>query len=155
MILLLSPRRLIVKSIKNTRMKIRSHRDQKLGNRRWPNDYSVWGCIKGSPVVPTNLSHEEVVRRCREFYTHRRSETRDQVPAEVILSRNFWNSDLREMTMKHLDEEQRRLKQAILCHRDIVERPRTLNDDRALYRVLPEKLVADFRLPPGEELPKS
>jgi hypothetical protein len=55
------------------------------------------------------------------------------------------------MTREELALEHARLGAAILRHRDIADRPRTADDDRALYAVLPEKLPADFRLPPEDE----
>jgi hypothetical protein len=44
-----------------------------------------------------------------------------------------------------------KLQDAILAHREVGNKPRTVEDDRQLYRVLPEKLPADFRLPPKED----
>ncbi len=44
-----------------------------------------------------------------------------------------------------------RLEDGLRIHRDISGRPRTIEDDRVLYSVLPEKIPADFRLPPRSE----
>ncbi len=43
------------------------------------------------------------------------------------------------------------LQQSIRAHRDIFSKKRTLEDDRTLYALLPEKIPADFRLPPEPE----
>jgi hypothetical protein len=47
--------------------------------------------------------------------------------------------------------EMARLKHAIRTHRDIKDRPRSIEDDRVLYAVMPEKIPGNFQLPPIDE----
>ena len=140
------------RKIRKIRKAIRSHRDAKGDDRCWLDDYRVWGSITGSSWPPMRLPPDEEMRtKCREFWTHRRAEKADEAPVDMIVSKHFWNADLIGLGSKELQGKLRQLEEAIAKHRDIVGRPTTLDDDRALYTVLPEKLPADFRLPSEQE----
>ena len=134
------------------RERIRWHRDQKGDDRCWLDDYEVWALLPDSPPEPrTPPTFEEGMRRCREFWTYRRAEYPDPAPPNAALDRNCWDDDLSEMSVEELAREFLRIGGAIRAHRGVTGRPRYLPDDRALYAVLPEKIPADFRLPPKEE----
>ncbi len=138
--------------IRKIRQGIRSHRYAKGDDRCWLDDYPVWASISGSTWPPMRLPpKEEMMAKCREFYTYRRAETADPVPADAIISPRDWNADLLGLGAKELLRKLKQLEEAIARHRDIVGRPRTCDDDRALYAVLPEKMPSDFRLPPEDE----
>ncbi|MEK7585184.1 MAG: hypothetical protein AAB455_01540 [Patescibacteria group bacterium] len=148
----LPSRRELIARIKDIRKAIRSHRDAKGDDRCHLDDYKVWASISESAWTPIKLPpYNEMMATCLEFYTHRRAETADPVPEGAIRSPRFWNVDLDQMTTKQLKSELSRLTKAITRHWVIVPRPRTTADDRELYAMLPEKMPADFRLPPEEE----
>ncbi|OFZ09581.1 MAG: hypothetical protein A3D92_06330 [Bacteroidetes bacterium RIFCSPHIGHO2_02_FULL_44_7] len=86
------------------------------------------------------------MRQCTDFYTYRRSETVDAESKNVPLKQTDWDNDLTTAEHDVLANELARLQQAIYEHCHITNRPRTLDDDRKLYLILPEKLPADFRL---------
>ena len=131
---------------------IRSHRDQKLDDRCWLDDYLVWKMCDDSPVYPLLvLPLEEAMQKCREFSQCRRAEYPDPIPIGAVLEKNLWDKDLNTMTSMQRTNELARIQIAIRRHRDISDRPRTLGDDRLLYSVLPEQIPADFRLPPEED----
>jgi hypothetical protein len=132
------------------RDRIRYHRNQKGDDRCWLDDYSVWELLPDSPPMPS-FSLEEGMRNCRAFWAFRRAEFPDIMPPDATLDSNLWDDDLTKMSAEELAEEFIRLCRAIRGHRDVNGRPRTTSDDRALYAVLPEKVPADFRLPPEEE----
>jgi hypothetical protein len=132
------------------RGRIREHRDQKGDDRCWLDDYGVWEMLPDSPPMP-RLSLEDGMKCCNEFWAFRRTNFPDPVPSDAILDPNFWDDDLIEMSAEELAEEFVRLCRAVRAHRDVAGRPRTISDDQALYTVLPEKIPADFRLPPEEE----
>jgi hypothetical protein len=88
--------------------------------------------------------------QCRNFYAHRRCDVADAMPAGAISDPVAWDEDLRPMTQPQLAKTLAALQAAIRKHRDVKDRPRNADDDRALYTILPEKLPADFRLP-GED----
>lgn len=127
---------------------IRVHRDALGDNRCWLDDYLVWAMLDDSPDSPTVVSpFETAMQLCRQFYIWRRAEIADPVSADAILDPNLWDKDLDQMSNADLFEELARIQNVIRQHRDINGRLRTVEDDRALYTVLPEKVSADFRLP--------
>lgn len=147
----------LIQKIQEIRQAIRQHRDQKGDDRCWLDDYRVWACIEGSPADPEALpSFEDGMEQCRAFFLHRRAEQADPLPPDAIQDPQKWNGDLQTLSELELQTVLTALQEAIQTHRDIHDRPRTLQDDRALYAILPEKIPADFRLPPehiflGEE----
>ena len=140
--------------IRKVRQIIRYHRNQKGDNRCWLDDFLVWESVNGSRWSPIKLPpYDEMMVKCLDFWTHRQAETVDEVPPGMINNQSlrYWNSDLLGLGAKELLGKLKQLEEAIARHRDIVGRPRTCDDDRALYAVLPEKMPADFRLPPRDE----
>jgi hypothetical protein len=138
-------------SILGYRWAIRRHRDTLGDDRCWLDDYLVWGVLEDSPPTPDNPPpFDEAMRLCRQFYTYRRSETADPVPTDAIRDPAHWDDDLASMTEVQLTVELDRVLAAVRTHRD-VPGVRTIDNDRALYAVLPEKLPADFRLTPEPE----
>ncbi len=137
--------------IKKFRQIIRKHRDAKGDDRCWLDDYFVWALIPGSPSAPRAISFEEGMDKCREFWKNRREIFTDRVPEDVLIRLIICDKDLEFKTQDELTEELNQLYFRIVAHRDIFDRPRTLEDDRKLYAVLPEKIPADFRLPPENE----
>lgn len=131
---------------------IRGHRDQKGDDRCWLDDYLVWAMLEDSSSKPPPLPPvEEAMKNCCAFYCMRRSDTPDPLPKGAILDRDKWDNDLGRMNKQELMEELGRIQLAIACHRDVEGRLRTIDDDRALYSTLPEKIPADFRLPAEAE----
>ena len=127
---------------------MRYHRDQKGDNRCWVDDLRLWELLPDTPIKPSALpSYDEMMKRCTAYYRHRRAEAADPVPSHAIVDTTRWDTDLSSMGEAALEQELERLQVAVLAHRDIQGRERTLDDDRALYRVLPEQVTADFRLP--------
>jgi hypothetical protein len=137
--------------VKQLRSTIRTHRDQKADDRCWLDDYLLWKTLADSPAEPLALpSKDEMMKLCRNYYELRRADTLDEVPADAIVDAARWDNDLEAMGEVDLKVEIERLESAIRTHRNIGDRLRTIADDRALYAALPEKLPADFRLPPED-----
>ena len=142
----------IIDAIRRRRHVIRAHRDAIGDDRCWTDDYLVWEMLNDTFRMPAlQLSITERMARCISFYEHRRSETKDSLPEDAIMDAAYWDNDLWKKTTRELFAELIRIQEAIRGHRTIVRRPRTVDDDRKLYSVLPEKIPADFRLPPQEE----
>ena len=136
-------------AIKVRRDYVRWHRDQKMDDRCWIDDLGLWEFLRDTPPHEGKmLSFEEGMRLCKEFYAHRRAEAPDAIPAHALIDPAQWDLDLRGMHHAELVAELHKIQITIQAHRDIKDRKRTLEDDRALYALLPEKLPADFRLPP-------
>ena len=157
-----------IAAIREQRQVIREHRDQKGDDRCWLDDYYVWVMLNDTSAdLPSEVltqagppmpSFEEGMRCCRDFYNFRRRGEADTTPSDAVLDPTQWDGDLAGMSNEELVKELMRIQQAIRTHRDISGRlacrsgrPRTFEDDRALYVVLPEKIPADFRLPPEDE----
>ena len=139
-------------AILECRAMIRAHRDARGDDRCWLDDYTVWSVLEDSPPSPTALpSCEERMRLCRAFYSFRRADAADAPSPQAIPDRASWDNDVLDMNHNELTGELLRVQEAVRLHRDITDRPRTIDDDRALYGILPEKIVADFRLPPEKE----
>jgi len=134
------------------RRTLRGIRDARLDERCWITDYLIWEFLDDSPPVPLrSFFVEHGMEQCVLFYRHRRSENPDAPPPEEPLPRYRWDYGLVDMLRDPLIDELVRIQLAARRHRDIEDRPRTINDDRALYGVLPENVPADFRLPSEEE----
>ncbi|MEK7552671.1 MAG: hypothetical protein AAB505_01015 [Patescibacteria group bacterium] len=141
-------------AIKERRRTIRSHRDETWDDRCHLDDFLLYEHLDDSPSTPSKLpTEEEMMRRCKEFYEYRRAETADRPDPDVatIIDKRRWNEDLLPMDREGLLEKLYRIQQTIKKHRDIDGRSRTVDDDRELYRVLPENVMADFRLPPRDK----
>lgn len=135
-------------SILTMRQAIRRHRDTKGDDRCWLDDFLVWKILSDSPDDLTVLpAYEDAMSACRSFFELRRSSELDPVPVDAIVDSAHWDEDLVNASEEQLGLILAMLSAAIRVHRDIKERPRTIEDDRKLYAVLPEKLPADFRLP--------
>jgi hypothetical protein len=144
------PNVVIIGSIIALRNAIRDHRDAKGDDRCWLDDYKLWAVLHDSLPIPC-LTLESAMARCREFYNNRRADQADPIPDFAISDSRFWDDDL---TPERQDIPQiwRSLMRAIRDHRDLpAGTVRTCEHDRALYLILPEKMPADFRLPPKEE----
>ncbi len=131
---------------------IRYHRNQKSDDRCWLDDYLVWKMLGDSPDEPTTLPpYEKMMQACTDFYNYRRAETPDPLPPDAILDKNKWDDDLIVSGHGGLVEKLKKIQRAIYTHCNIVGRPRNIEDDRKLYSTLPERVSADFRLPPHED----
>lgn len=134
------------------RAAIQRHHDMCGDDRCWFDDYAVWEMLDDSPPAPSLLPpFEDAMALCQLFYHLRRSDTLDPMPPDAILDDNKWDDDLSPMTKDQFLDELVRIQETIRRHRDIKDRPRTIEDDRLLYAVLPEKIPADFRLPAQED----
>lgn len=131
------------------RTAIRTHRDTRGDDRCWLDDYFVWNLIEGTPTVPAGEPpFDEGMDICRTYFKFRNATVPDPTPPDAVTDPTQWDNDLNNMNEQQLAAELTRLKNAIRAHRDIAGRPRTADDDRTLYAVLPEKIPCDFRLPP-------
>jgi hypothetical protein len=133
------------------RSAIRVHRDAMGDDRCWLDDYLVWGLVEGLPMEPPDAVRydESGMAMCRGFYRHRRAEDPDPVPADAILDADHWDDDIWRMSQTELVDELARIQSAIKAHHE--NSPVTIKEDRVLYAILPEKMPADFRLPPEEK----
>lgn len=139
----------LLHAIKVRRDYLRWHRDQRMDDRCWIDDLGLWEFLSDTPPHEGKApSFEEGMHLCREFYVHRRAETPDATPAHALIDPSHWDLDLQSMHHAELVAELHKIQNTIQAHRDIQGRKRTLEDDRAVYALLPEKLPADFRLPP-------
>lgn len=137
------------------RKAIRKHRDQLGDNRCWLDDYWLYVFLDDSPPAPISIKAiDDALERCKKFFVFRRDDTPDPIPPNAITDRRHWDTYLKRMSRAKLLLELKWIQRAIKTHRDIEEteqRPRNIYDDRRLYSVLPERIPADFRLPPREE----
>ena len=138
--------------IKKIRQAIRYHRDQKGDDRCWVDDYLIWKFLPDSSPEPTTPPpFEKAMGCCRSFYDNRRAEQPDEPVSKIENNPAKWDEDLAGMNEVELNAEFEKLLAALRKHRDVIGRERTLDDDRILYQVLPEKITADFRLPDKAE----
>ncbi|MGE4232904.1 MAG: hypothetical protein AB7F43_06185 [Bacteriovoracia bacterium] len=133
------------------RKAIRYHRDQKMDDRCWLDDYLVWNALSESEGLREPPSWQQMQKKCETFFAQRRSEVADEMPPEAKFDPQSWDKDLDEMKYDDLQSELKKIDSAIEVHKSLSEKKRTLNDDRELYRVLPEKIACDFRLPDRED----
>lgn len=141
---------MLLESVIARRNAIRHHRDQTGDDRCWVDDYALWKHIDGSPVLRLPV-YSAAMDSCRAFHQFRNAPHADPVPPEAVTDPAKWDDDARRMTEAQRADEYARLGDAIRAHRDIRGRARTASDDRALYAALPEKIPADFRLPPEDQ----
>lgn len=140
------------KAILERRAVIRGHRDAKGDDRCWLDDWLVWAMLDDTPDPPiTPPLHEDAIEQCTRFWYFRNERFADPIPPDAIIDPLRWDDDLAATNGIGFIEELMRIQEAIEQHRDIAGRIRTSEDDRLLYAVLPEKLPADFRLPPRED----
>ena len=133
--------------ISRIRGAIRQHRNQRGDNRCWLDDYLVWKTLDEDCGEPVTIP-DDAMDRCRAFYEFRRSDTFDETSLGTSVDReHVSDADLEGMEGDDLMRELDRVTTQVRSHRDINGRPRTLDDDRALYAVLPDQSPADFRLP--------
>ena len=130
---------------------IRYHRDQIGDDRCWVDDHLVWNALPETKQVLHLPTYDEGMRQCRAFFNYRNSTTKEETPADAILEHAKWDDDLVKMNAEGLSSELSKLENAIRKHSYIVYRVRTVEDDKELYAVLPEKIPADFRLPSEED----
>ncbi|QQR93018.1 MAG: hypothetical protein IPJ89_02125 [Candidatus Iainarchaeum archaeon] len=139
-------------AIKERRDYLRWHRDQKLDDRCWIDDLGLWEFLDSTPAHQGKIpSFEEGMRLCKEFYAHRRMDVPDPLPGDAVSDPHQWDVDLTRMHHGELVDVLHAIQQGIQAHSVIGSRPRTHEDDRTLYALLPEKIPADFRLPPEPE----
>ncbi|MDO8516400.1 MAG: hypothetical protein Q7S28_04060 [bacterium] len=145
-------RKELIPAIKERRAVIRASRDAKLDDRCWLDDYPIWLMLDDTPPEPTKPPpHEEAMARCKEFYEHCREEDPDPKSGPTIFHPARWDEDINLITHANLVEALVTLQEAIKAHREIKERPRSSDDYRQLYNLLPENVPADFRLPSHDE----
>ncbi len=137
-----------LEKIKEIRAAIRSHRDARGDDRCWLDDYHVWNAVGEGYFAPPDFPDPvKGMEQCRAYYRFRQASTPEPAPDSVI-NPVHWDDDLAAMDESGLVSELDRLRRAVAQHRDITDRPRTIDDDRALYAALPETAACDFRLPP-------
>lgn len=137
--------------IKELRTAIRYHRDQTGDDRCWLDDHLVWNLLPELKQDVDLPGYEEGMKKCTSFFKCRNAISLPEIPQNAILDPAKWNEDLPIMNDLQLIAELEKLKMAIKRHHDIQNRERTLEDDKELYAVLPEKIPADFRLPSEED----
>ena len=141
----------MIKRIKELRSVIRTNRDQKGDDRCWLDDYLVWNTLPKTKQVLHLPTYDEGMKRCRSFFKYRNSASMEEIPADAILDPAKWDDDLAKMSAEDLRSELSKIENAIYKHGNVVYRERTVEDDKELYRVLPEKIPADFMLPCEED----
>jgi hypothetical protein len=140
-------------AVKERRSVLRDHREQRGDDRCWADDYLVWAMVEDAPDLPKKLPNfEETMKLCENFWKYRRTNKPDPIPPDVIRDRSGWDSDMLGMFSGELLDELAKLQRHIKAHSDTAKkRPLTVDDDKKLYSVLPEKMPADFRLPPRKD----
>jgi hypothetical protein len=132
-----------------TRNIIRKHRDQKLDDRCWRDDDWIRKLV-GMPPLPKQEPVQAMLL-CLDFYNYRRAEQKDPDGPAAILDPKHWDSDLCDPS-SDLFAISRSLTSAIWEFCDLPGGEiRTIAHDRRLYSSLPEKIGADFRLPPKDQ----
>ncbi len=146
----LEPEDLLV-AIKDRRQALRWHRDQRGDDRCWLDDFLLYQFVVGLPVTP-RVDSFLGMNMCVFFYEFCRVDELDPIPPEAILDPARWDHDLNELYYDgNLLDELEKVQKAIFNLASITDRPRTVQDYRELYSILPEKIPADFRLPPREK----
>lgn len=142
----------VLQEIIEARHAIRQHRDAKGDDRCWLDDYKIWALIPGSFPVPLEVPPmEQAMDMCRAYYKLRRASSADVPAADAVLDPKDWDRDIEVMNDDALAEELVRIRTAVRRHRDAACNPITIDDDRDLYSILPERVPADFRLPPEDD----
>src|SRR3989344_6651504 len=128
---------------------IRYPRDQKGDDRCWVDYFPAYLELPDTVKerFTTLPSYEECMRICTSFYHNRRADQADSTPKDAILNPKKWDKDITRMINHQLSTELDKIERAIRKHRDTPILELTLDDDRELYRVLPEKIPVDARLP--------
>ena len=149
----------LAQAIRECRLDIRYHRDQKGDDRCHLDDALVHRHLVDT-VPETGVLPLVAERRlqCNDFFAFRQrpGDPQPQSP-EAINDPAQWDHDLiapRDDRQAWLVHELLRVFAAIRTHRDYNKQIfscRTWQDDVVLYEVLPEKLSADTRLPSREE----
>ena len=152
----------LIAEILNRRTSIRAHRDHHAHERCWLNDYFyIFALLEFTPEAPTEFNPVEMMRECKDFSTAQRIGVDDNPPAQpetAILDRANWDKDLEACDYDHLVEKLLDIQHAAWTFFSIwFLKPKahlfvTPEDYQELYdNALPEKIRADFRLPPEEE----
>ncbi len=150
---------MIIGHIIDRRQVIRYHRDQKGDDRCWVDDYLVWGMVKGQADRPPALSFTANMARCRQYYRLRSTTEADPIPPDAILDKRLWDVDLKGILkgMRKYSSSFQLIRLLydyqilIISHYEPPYKVHTFHTDRMLYSILPEKVPADFRLPPRKE----
>ena len=132
---------------------IRYPRDQKGDDRCWLDYYLLYKLLPGIKADELIIKpiYNKVIPICRAFYYRRRSDYLYPLPPDVINDRAKWDDDLAAMSIAEQMQELEKLHQEGLRHYKMPIFKLTMEDDKKLYNVLPEKVSCDFRLPPEEE----
>lgn len=143
----------VKRSILERRRAIRKSRDMKGDDRCWLDNYLIWMAFENSPPDPRKpLPYGEAMRLCAEFYEHCRAENEDPTPPDAIMDPDHWDDDLYGISKDRLVDKLVTIQLVIATFMDIYDRHALTTDDyRNLYAILPEKIPADFRLPPRDE----
>ena len=137
---LMSIRREIVK----IRSAIRWHRDQVGHERCWVDDDQTYRLLPRR--APFNLPlRADFAARCREYRNNRCNNEAPEIGAAND------DSDLRQLTRAELEAEKTRLLEGVARHARILRSQRSWTHDKELYLLLPEKKLADWRLPDRSE----
>lgn len=126
---------------------IRYARDQKGDDRCWLDDYKVTNALPATKRLVVFPTYDEGMKKCQYFFKNRNANSPDPTPANAILDPLEWDSDLVRMSSESLWEEYTKLEKGIIKFDSIPIEKRTIEHDRELYSLLPEKIPADFRLP--------
>lgn len=130
---------------------LRWHRDQIGDDRCWLNDLKLYevarvrhAFLNADPLIP----FRNFIRFCEDFHDFCNSEQPLVIPNDAVLDPQHWDDDLEGKSNLELYDELEKLRSGILEYAQITNRPKTVADNQKLYNLLPEKLPADFRLPP-------
>lgn len=140
-------------AIRERRRVIRKSRDERGDDRCWMDNYLIWAMLENSPVDPMKApAYGEAMQSCEQFYKYCSTEDKDPTPLDAILDPDHWDDDLWGINKNRLVYKLLEIQLAITILRDVYyHRPLTIDDYRNLYVILPEKIPADFRLPPRSE----
>lgn len=131
---------------------LRESRDAKGDDRCFITDYLVEDFLIDTPVRPA-FTAKELLRKCQQFYeycgTHNKMPVAQPAPSHP--NSDTWDDDLFDPNFDKLDELVK-IQKAAEHFRDVAAfRHRSIIDYRRLYSILPEKIEADYTLPPMNE----
>ena len=144
-------------TIREIRLAVRHHRDQKGDYRCWVDDVVLYHSVLPElrEHIPTVPHLEQFLGFCNAYF-HKRQDPLEPISDIPIDSRvgplelrydSFLDADLSAKTLDILHTEVDNWYTAIRLHRDKGQMNRTYEDDQTLYMMLPERVRATTRLP--------
>jgi hypothetical protein len=129
------------------RKDLRYHRDQLGDDRCWVDDSLLYEHLPEKKGIITRLPKwDKMAVECSRFQRMRGSGKHTGIGFKEV-NYNLFDSDLDKMDSTAMIRELMVLRVAVRKHRDLGPK-KTLEDDAELYALLPEKIPADFWLPP-------